>query len=278
VLCVAAGLATLQAQAAPAADAAAAAHLARVRSAWQAMQQDNEAIPHGVPDGKGWKWRPQITMGAEPYAASIPKWYNGTRYAEWPNITLWFTLYETADGSGSSNTSVEIGGLELWVLRASDNTWELVEEAAAPTWYNRYREDGFAIGQESKFVAPLADSGVALPMTPGYLVHGGLPVVPMPWLAGKADVRAILATVRHRLVKTDPAGVDDRAAARYAVSAGVDFWPERGKPLNSPYNPASGTGPFIQVNQAWRYASFLVLKKGDQIDSILALPAPALRH
>lgn len=250
----------------------------RLREAWQAMQRDNEAIPHGVADGKGWKWRPQIVMGTEPYGSALPKWYGGTRHSEWPNITLWFTLYETVDRSRSNNTAVEIGGLELWVLRASDNTWQLVQEAVAPTWYSRYREDGFAIGQDAKLLARTTATGAVFPMQPDYLAHGGLPIVPMPWLGGRADVRAILASVRHRLVKADPASVDDRADARYAVSAGVDFWPQKDTPLNSPYNPASGTGPFIRVTRDWRYAAYMVLKKGEQIDSIMALPSPALRH
>ncbi len=250
----------------------------RLRNAWQAMQRDNEVIPHGVADGKGWKWRPQITMGTEPYGAAIPKWYKGTRHAEWPNITLWFTLYEANERSQSSNTAVEIGGLELWILRASDNVWQLVQQASAPTWFNRYREDGFAIGQEAPLQARSTGDGSVFPMLPDRLVHGGLPVVPMPWLAGKADVRAIYGSVRHRLVLVDPAGPDDRNTARYTVSAGVDFWPERGKPLNSSYNPASGTGPFVSIGLQWRQAPFMVLKQADRIDDILALPAPGFRH
>lgn len=247
----------------------------RLREAWQAMQRPNAAIPRGVPDNRGWKWKPQTMMGVEPYGWAIPKWYPGVRHAEWPNVTLWFTLYESTEISRSANAAVEIGGLELWALRASAPEWVLLQQAERPTWFHRYRDDGFAIGKDLRLSGLPRDSGVAFEMTEGHLVHGGLPIVALPWRDGRADLRALAGSIRHRLVKLDPDGVDDRSLARFTVSSGVDFWPQRGLALGAPYNPASGTGPFVRVREAWGIAPYLALKAGDRIDDILRIAPPA---
>lgn len=240
----------------------------RISFALAEMQRPHELIPGGVPVGVGWRLRPGIGMGTEPYASNVRPWWPGIRFAQWKAMLSWFTVYEAEGGSPARNVAVEINGIEMWFLSASDLTWKRLQSGAVPSWRGGYASNAIDRAKESVFSSPTA-TGIALAPTRQSMVHGGLGQVATPWRTAddQADLAAVFVSVRHRLVKRSPDGSDDRSAARLVVQAGADYYPHIGArvaDLGATYVPSVALGRFVRSAEAWRYS--LMLVHGKSID------------
>lgn len=245
------------------------------------MKRHHEVVPLGVGSAIGWKYRPGVAMGTEPYGRSIPSYWQGKRYDEWRAMLPWFVIYEGEPSNPASNVQVEIDGIECWALSASMRRWLQVGAAARPVWDSLYAPnavDRVALSAASR----KAESGGARYDTdPNHMVHGGLRQLPVPWAGGRADMLAIVSAVRHRLVLDRADGPDQRAIANIGVQAGVDYYPWVGASLadlQASYVPAAGLGRFLRATAHWRISTFFVGKAGVAADDLLAVDPPAFSY
>lgn len=236
---------------------------ARLQEALADMGKKHEIVPFGIEIKDGWHVGPTTVMGTEPYAAAVPTWWRkGTRYAEWRSLAAWFTVYLDAAGSASGNTGVEIDGIEAWALVNSSNQWEQLRAMRQPAWQGAYNPNAVQALRKSGGKMLASGGFLAIP-TRDYMVHGGISQTALPW-TDRADFRALLVSVRHRLALIDPAGPDDRPQAGFGVMAGADYYPWVGAglaDLGADYNPGAGSGRFLRVTTAWRYSTVLLQSK-----------------
>lgn len=258
--------------------AAALAPAERLRQALSDMQQVHEGVPAGVADGVGWKTRPAEGMGTEPYAASIKPWWKGTKFAQWRAIVSWFTVYAEEGGNPAENSGVEVAGVEAWYLSTTDREWKRLQSSLRPTWHGAYATNAIDRSVERIHAASSVE-GLVLAPSRQNMVHGGLSHADTPWSADpeRADLSALLVSVRHRLALKDAVGPDDRARARLMVQAGADYYPFSGakvSDLNAAYVPSIGLGRFLRAGPDWRYSLMLVTRKNLSSTSLLqGLPA-----
>lgn len=244
------------------------------------MSLRNEIFPAGVID-IGWKFNAQVVMGTEPYGSAIPNWWKGNRYEKWRSVVTWFVIYPGEGGNPAPNSAVEINGLELWYLSAKDRVWRRLQSGPLPAWSGAYAQNAIDSSTESTFRKV---SNTAAIFAPGSnnMVHGGLGQVAVPWndATDKADIDAIYASVRHRLVLKNSNEPDDRAKARLIVQVGIDYYPWVGAkvadlaPAN--YVPSAGSGRFLPSVNGWRYSTVLLRSKRITEAQMLTVTPPSL--
>lgn len=243
------------------------------------MERSHEASPHGVDPGVGWYSSPAIAQGMLPSNANIA-WWEGPEIAEWRAIRGWWIAYQAATGHTASNTSIEIAGHRLAVLRKT-GAWEVLDSRIAPQWFGSYGEDAVTPGDP----APWSQTGLGggTEIQPGGVysggaqsIHGGTPALDL-WTSATPDYDAIHMMVRHRLALRNRAGTDDRASSNFIIQAGADYYPNRTSTTAdlapSTYFPGVGVGRFVRVRNDWRLASFVVKNGG--VD-LLKSPSPPM--
>jgi hypothetical protein len=247
----------------------------RLATALSDMKQAHEIVPFGIEVKGGWHVEPYVAMGTEPYAAAVPSWWRGIRYPEWRSVASWFTVYMDAPGSPSVNTGVEIGGIESWVLLDSSRKWTLLRASPKPSWQGAFNPNADKSLQRSGGRFSPQGSFIAIPTT-AYMVHGGIVQTALPW-TNRADIRALLVSVKHRLAVVDGSKPDDRDAARFGVLAGADYYPWVGaqvSDLGATYNPGAGSGRFLKVTNDWRYSTVLLKCKPCSVDELSRITPP----
>lgn len=261
--------------------ASASSNLARVKSAVTDMTLSHEIPPAGVASNIGWKYKPAVAMGTEPYGSAIGSWWTGTRYAQWRGILTWFVIYPGEGGSPAPNSAVEINGIELWYLSAKDKVWRRLQSGNLPSWNDAYAQNAISATTSSIYKSA---AGASMSFAPGSnnMVHGGLSQVSTPWnsTTDQGDIDAIYAVARHRLVLKNSAGVDDRAKSKLVVQVGVDYYPWVGAKVTdlgvANYLPGAGVGRFLQSTNNWRYSTLLLRSKRITEAQMLAFPPPSL--
>lgn len=257
------------------------ASLLRLKTAITDMTLPHEIPPAGVASNIGWKYKPAVAMNTEPYGSAIGSWWNGTRYAQWRGITTWFVIYPGEGGSPATNSAVEINGLELWYLSAKDKVWYRVESGALPTWTGAFAQNAVS-STASSIYKSVTTTATSFAPSNSNMVHGGLSQVSTPWnsTTDRADIDAIYAVARHRLVLKNSAGIDDRAQASLVVQVGVDYYPWVGAKLTdlgaASYVPAAGLGRFLKSTSAWRYSTVLLRSNRITEAQMLAITPPSL--
>lgn len=254
----------------------------RLSDAWTRMTAPHEIAPKGLSETSAWRHGASINMGTEPYAASIPAWWApGIRFPEWRSMSSWFVLYPDDAAVPVDNVSVEVQGMEMWVLRASTGEWAQLQAGNRPSWQGVFRLIGAGRVGEVNY-ADLASGSRAYRPDVDTMVHGGLGQVATPWIEGQgADIQAIYLSIRHRLVLSDPAGVDQRAQARFGVAVGVDYLPWVGATLSdlqANYIPSAGVGQFQRCTAEWQLASILITSAGMQEAGLYQVKAPAFSY
>jgi hypothetical protein len=247
----------------------------RIATALSDMRQRHEIVPFGIEIKGGWHVEPYVVMGTEPYATAVPAWWRGIRHPEWHSLASWFTVYMDAPGSPTTNSGVEIGGIEAWALLESTRQWTLLRASAKPSWQGAFNPSADKSLQRSGGKFSPKGSFVAVPTT-AYMVHGGIAQTALPW-TDRADIRALLVSVKHRLTVVDTSQPDDRGAARFGVLAGADYYPWVGaqvSDLGASYNPGAGSGRFLKVTKDWRYSTVLLQCKHCSVDELLRTPPP----
>lgn len=258
-----------------------AGNLDRLKAAIADMTLAHEMPPAGVASTVGWKYKPAVAMGTEPYGSAIGSWWTGQRYPQWRGILTWFVIYPGENGNSATNSAVEINGMELWYLSAKDKVWRRLQAGGLPTWNDAYAQNAITASTSAFYKSA---NGATISFAPGTnnMVHGGLGQVSTPWnnATNQGDIDALYAVARHRLVLKNSAGVDDRARAKLVVQVGVDYYPWVGAKVTdlgaANYLPGAGVGRFLLSTNGWRYSTLFLRSKRITEAQLLAVPPPLL--
>jgi len=245
----------------------------RIIDALESMRLPHERRPTGVAETVGWKSKPTIGMGTEPYASALKPFWKGNRFDRWRAMLSWFVIYEAEGGSPAQNSAVEIGGIEMWFFSISEGIWKRIQSDRFPSWHAAYSTNAIDKSNEKMF-AEKRTTGLAATPTRHAMVHGGLSQVTTPWSndPSRADLGAVFVSVKHRLVLKNPAVLDDRVTARLIVQAGADYYPFMGAKLadmGAAWVPGLGVGRFMMADKQWRYSTMIVVKEGYREAEIL---------
>ena len=170
-----------------------------------------EANPHGVPLAFGWPVRPLVQWGNDPHGFN--------------RALPWLQVFEAAEGTGSTNTRVEVFrlyGRVLYIGGAMDGRWGGTA-TAAPAKGAMYPEDFSSNDTVPGNLRREPDGGVSVLIgaAAGKVFHTWtddmIPLDPV-------HVGCLYATFQARLVVDDPGKPDDRTQARFVAGAGVDYW------------------------------------------------------
>lgn len=233
----------------------------------------NEIIPHGVPDNYGWKYQQQTAMGCVPLRSGVPAWWDGTSPDEWRAMLPWFIAYEDATRNVSQHAKIEVSGIELWVMSMAGK-WQLVSSGLSPYWSDPFSEN--AVDRLPANATSIERTGSSHIFRPGngVAVHGGLSKANTPWGASAPDIKAICASVRHRLV---PGDIDDTEDAFLGVQCGVDYWPSVNSTIAdvapAKYLPSACAGRFMRSAADWK-RSTVYCRRADTTDYQVFSAAP----
>lgn len=222
----------------------------------------HDARPHGVPSGYSWSGRAALDRTTPPSADSA-------------YMNLWGHVYADETNVRPANTRVAVSRCELWALPATGTTWVRLQGSASVeggAWSEDYTRNGgpYSIRTE-------ADGSQSFAPADGWNAHfwsrAALALVP-------TGTRAFVSACSARLVLADPAGVDDRASARYLLGLGADWRTSTyGCPVVNGITVCSGvgTGRFTRVTNQWQRVVFSSVLAGD-VASTPPLPAAALAN
>ncbi len=208
------------------------------------MTQPCEAVPHGA-DSFNWARQPAIVMGCNPTAAGLPSWYSGTKYAEWPRIIAWFTVYREAGAALPRNTRVAVRNLQLWIKSKATGQWSQIDSQVTPHGGAHYAENMSGVTQTWE-PRTEADGSVSLRPPKDFCAHG--------WGAMQqisvSDIAGVYASVEHRVIADNPSDTECRLLDRWAVNVGVDYYPPEGAPVTG--LPGCFTGRYLRSMPEWR--------------------------
>ncbi len=171
------------------------------------MTLPHEGRPHGVATSIDWALKPRV-------GAVVPP-------AGWNAAIAWGQLYEWIEGNPATNTRVQIKDLEMYYLSKSDRKWHLLQKSVGVDGA-AYVEDfaGDVNKPADKRIEP--DGSVSVKAGGGYNFHFWSKLGRVKYPVN--DVAGIYTTVKARLIVDKADLPDDRATARYLMSAGGDWW------------------------------------------------------
>jgi hypothetical protein len=220
----------------------------------------HDARPHGVPSGYSWSGGAVLDRLTPPSADSA-------------YMNLWGHLYADDTNIRPANTRVAVSRCELWALPPTGTAWVRLQGSASlegGAWSEDYTRNGgpYSIRNE-------ADGSQSFVTADGWNAHfwtrASLALVP-------TGTRAFVTACSARLVLADPAGVDDRASARYLLGLGADWRTSTyGCPVVGGITVCSGVGVgrFTRVTTEWQRVVFSSVLAGD-VATTPPLPAAAL--
>jgi hypothetical protein len=198
-----------------------------------------------------WHRKPSISVYA-PRGDAIPSWWQYSRPTWLYDSLSWYAAME-AEGNAATNTRVQVKNIRMYMLSQSTRKWTLVNKVDAP-WTDVFAVQG-AVYQGTQDFRNESGGGVSVkPKYPNF-EHGYGTAYTM---SNPSDVRAVFTAIDFRLVVDNPGLPDDRAKARYVVSASGDYWPGKGQASDWPWAPAMANGRFLLAKNEWRTATMIV--------------------
>ena len=201
------------------------------------MAEPHEGRPSGVPDSYGWAVEPRVQMGNDP--------------GDFRAFITWGQVYRDAEGNPAENARVEMRGMKAYYFSLAGQEWRLLQETERIEGA-AYAEDFVDDVNVPADVRYGDDGEVAVKLEPeGYNFHfwpasGRVSIDP-------DDVGGVFTTIQARLVLDDPAGPDDRDAARLLLSMGADYWLSLDAAWDQwTTNGDVGIGRFKYVTEDWR--------------------------
>jgi hypothetical protein len=226
------------------------------------MAMLNEGPLLGVNQSYGFAKGPGfVMMGNDPRLTNTPAWFDRsipgiglTTY--WGAIIPWFVMFEGV-GNTATNSRIHIRNLKMYWKSKSDGAWRV--------WGSMTDAGGSYCAQGGNYAGCTggdiikrreADGGYSVRMVPGMNFHGwwndGLVSINGP------DIAAVFVTMQHRLVVDDAARGDDRAAAKYLVHVGADYYPSATSgSFGLAANPGVGVSRSKYATSNWRAVSML---------------------
>lgn len=206
------------------------------------MKLSHEGIPHGVPISYDWYSNP-VVHNALPFASFSS-----------PTITNWGQFYEDSYGNLASNTRVQIRSIKTYYLSRQSNQWSELQIVSPidGAWYPENFVGSSVTANNRNEV-----EGISATAGNGYCFHF--------WKRDRSainssDIAGVFITIEARLIENNSNLPDDRASARYLLSAGADYWSD-----NSPSatNSSIGTGRFKYVRTGWQHFNFTTVSESN---------------
>lgn len=207
------------------------------------MTLAHEGRPHGVPESYNWAKNPRRGAQQPPDG--------------WTAAIAWGQLYEWIEGNPAVNTRVQIRDMEMLYLSASDGQWHQLQKSLRVSGA-AYVEDFAGDVNKPADIRSEADGSISVTAGGGYNFHfwPSLGRVQFP----QNDVEGCFVTVQCRLILDDPAGVDDRAQARYLMSVGGDWWESMTAVWDDwKTNQDMGIGRFRFITPEWKGYNMITL-------------------
>jgi hypothetical protein len=182
--------------------------------------------------------------------------------AHWNAILPWFVVFDGV-GHDASNTRVQVRNLKLYMKSKSSGTWNLLE-ASTGVGGELYPKSLQGMDTSQPDTRTEEDGSTSIMPPGGNMVFHG-------WSGGfsaidGSDVAGVFLTLQARLVKDDEAGVDDRAAAKYLLHVGGDYYPDtstRASDLAPAYYfPGIGVSRAKMVTNDWQAFNFSTINVG----------------
>jgi hypothetical protein len=247
------------------------------------MKLNNDLRLAGVPLERGWATGPgQVIMGNDPRGTRTPTWwmpadkyFKGAAY--WTQIVPWMVIFDGV-GNAATNTRVELRNMKAYYKSRSSGQWILLSQGTIdgqnyPKYLNATqsgRPDIVSLGSGVVSVRP--------PSTDLHF-HGWCCARSLP---APADIAAIHITLQARLTVHETSRPDDRAAARYLVQVGGDYYPDASLNLNAfapvNWNPGIGLSRSKLVGNTWQAYSFTTINVGTQDPGGAAISEDELRR
>ncbi|MCB1947490.1 hypothetical protein [Nitrosomonas sp.] len=225
----------------------------------------NEVKLLQAPNSAGWAKQARIDFGAAPRGDNSPQWwqpenpvYKSSDY--WNAIIPWFVVYP-GESHAATNVRVIVSDINLYILKKSTNQWVRVNSATNPNGQKHQLHISPSTASDSVDVRvePSGEMSYKLnsAMNP---IHG--------WISPKlaidgADIKAVYATMKTRLILDNPNGTDDTAHAQLAASVGVDYYPAIDSVLSDfhpeTYVPAAGFSKFSLIKTTTRTHYFATI-------------------
>lgn len=198
------------------------------------------------------------------------------------NILAWAWVWPNVDDT-STNTAVQLRYGEVYILRLSTNSWSrLYKGRPNGKRSNLSKSGGGETGVVNGAVTLIdAETSQVRPYMTNTTVGSERYEVWELWTPSSTlpvfgnDVKAVFCTVQARLALINGGGTDDRAASRFFVQQGFDFWyyPNDGKGMKQDinFNPIEfggyprkqldgGTGKLKQVTNNWQAFNFISIQ------------------
>jgi hypothetical protein len=231
------------------------------------MRLVNDAPLAGVPAGPGWAVGPgYVIMGNNPRGSGTPSWWQpaDTTYksdAYWNVILPWIVLFDGV-GNAATNTRVEMRDLQVYAKSRASGAWSRIQDPSnvVGELYPKHLQ-----GDVTSTPDQQVNGNVTSVRPPGgdLLFHGWgtMRDIDAP------DVKAIFVTMQARLA-VGANGSDDRAAAKYLIHVGADYYPTAGTRVSaftpSSYLPGVGVSRAKLVTNEWRAFNFSTLDVAKQ--------------
>ncbi len=193
------------------------------------MQQLNEVTLLNARDG--WFKGGAIQMGRMARGDASPTWWTPDNLAykattPWNALAPWFIIWP-GGGNTAKNVRVKVYGITVYILEKSTDKWKKLDTGSGnPTWAINYAFD-FKKKTSDSFPRTEADGRLSYKLNvTSNPIHGGIPKIDLTkYIAYSSDVDAVYVSIKTQLVLDDPSGIDDRASAQIAFSAGADYYP-----------------------------------------------------
>ncbi len=260
-----------------------AAPLNSIETIVEDMRQMNDLPLAGAPPGPGWQTGPgHVVMGNDPRGTRTPDWWSpaNPRYKSadyWTVLLPWLVVYDGV-GNTAVNTRVQLRNLRVYVQSRATGRW--LQRAAAHgvegAIYPKHLQGEVTVRPDERREADGSTS--ILPPRAAGVYHG--------WCCGPIridgpDVAAVFVTVQARLVPDRPTAGDDRAAARYLLQVGADYYPDAKTRISAftpaNFNPGVGLSRFKRVTSAWQAFNFATLDVGVQSPGGAAISVSSFR-
>ncbi|MEL7087904.1 MAG: hypothetical protein AAGL98_05595 [Planctomycetota bacterium] len=224
------------------------------------MNRDHAAVPNGT-SSQDWSLRPRLGFGENPPAG-------------WSSTIVWGQVYEPTSGNPATNVRVQLRNLRLAVLTKSTGTWDVLQNTSS--FDGAYFREDFA--NDDSIAAAQRDEGesasIQLPVGAGRNYHFWSGDGRTPY--DLSDIDEVVAMADARLVLDDPAGPDDRDAARLMMSIGADYWETQAAQWdNWTTNGDVGIGRFEFISSDWETFTMTTLTPGE-VATLIPEPSAAL--
>lgn len=247
------------------------------------MKLNNDVVLAGVPSSRGYAAGPgHVIMGNDPRGSRTPNWWNPANGyyksgAYWNHITPWMVIFDGV-GNAASNTRVEMRNMKAYYKSRSTGQWVLLSQGEVDG--SNYPKTLIGSNVTPPDIRSVGAGVVSVrPPNGDSVFHGWCCARSLP---APADIAAIHITLQARLTVHDASRPDDRAAARYLVQVGGDYYPDGGTSINAfapdYFNPGIGLSRSKLIGNAWQSYSFTTIDVGVQDPGGAAISEAELRR